>query len=80
MGKNLKNYPDNFLPWGICISIETVVSARVQIAIDTINHIAIRNYAGQSGSLSWSNWKVLGGVNRSTIATPLFLEWRWQHE
>ena len=34
-GEKPKNYPDNFLPWGICISIETVVSARVQIAIDT---------------------------------------------
>lgn len=66
-GEKPKNYPDNFLPWGICISIETVASARVQIAIDTLNHIAIRNYAGQLGSLSWSNWKVLGGVNRSTI-------------
>lgn len=59
-GERPQNYPKDFLPWGICISIETVVSARVQIAIDSMSHIAIRSYSGPTGSLIWSNWKVLG--------------------
>ena len=59
-GTRPKNFSDDLLPWGICISIETVTGARVQIAFDTANNIAIRNYAGANGALEWSRWRVVG--------------------
>lgn len=55
-----QNYPKDFLPWGICIAIETVTGGRVQIAIDTSNKVAIRNYAGNFESITWSAWRILG--------------------
>lgn len=66
-GKVPKNYPKGFLSWGICIAIETVAGGIVQIAIDVGNQIAIRNYSGPFGDITWSNWRILGGVNKSTI-------------
>lgn len=66
-GKAPQNYPKGFLPWGVCFAVETVRGGVTQIAIDTNNSLAIRSYSGAYGAQSWSEWKIIGGVNRLTI-------------
>lgn len=61
-GTQPKGLPDNFVPYGIVLSIRLLGAGKIQFALDTNSHLVFRIFGGTP--TKWSSWRQIGGVAR----------------
>ena len=61
-GSAPKGLSEEFVPYGIVLTIHLISAGKVQFALDTSSNISFRVFGGNP--IKWSAWKQIGGVTR----------------
>lgn len=61
--------PEEFVPYGIVLTIKLIGAGKVQFALDTNSNISFRVFGGNPAK--WNTWKQIGGV-LSRLLSHLF--------